>query len=261
MRTRTGSGFTLIELLVVVAIVALLAALLFPVFVSARESARTATCQSNLHQIGHAIHLYADAWDDYLPEGATETNYLGAPMAFLRPYVGRANEGIWLCPSDALVQYRPDIGGGISEGFGVTRPFLPFRYDTSYKFVISRLMDDSFRLDPRTLSSVKSPSDTLMMAEGWPIPPTGGYAVFLEHMVQGHWPRFLMTGTTHRGRANYLFADGHVRTLGLRQTLVPKVLWERLSDWCPGCSGQPGSDWTSSDVQRDLAAMERYGQP
>jgi prepilin-type N-terminal cleavage/methylation domain-containing protein len=41
-------GFTLIELLVVVAIISLLAAILFPVFASAREKARQSTCASNL---------------------------------------------------------------------------------------------------------------------------------------------------------------------------------------------------------------------
>jgi len=42
------NGFTLVELLVVVAIIALLAAILFPVFQVARENAHRATCQSNL---------------------------------------------------------------------------------------------------------------------------------------------------------------------------------------------------------------------
>jgi len=52
---RHGSGFTLIELLVVVAIIALLAAILFPVFAKAREKARQSVCQSNLRQIGIAL--------------------------------------------------------------------------------------------------------------------------------------------------------------------------------------------------------------
>ena len=51
-RYLRSSGFTLIELLVVIAIIAILAAILFPVFAQARESARKATCQSNLrHRI------------------------------------------------------------------------------------------------------------------------------------------------------------------------------------------------------------------
>ncbi|MDD3927582.1 MAG: DUF1559 domain-containing protein, partial [bacterium] len=59
-------GFTLIELLVVIAIIALLASILFPVFARAREKARQATCQSNLKQIGAAIVMYCQDWDDTL---------------------------------------------------------------------------------------------------------------------------------------------------------------------------------------------------
>ncbi|MCS7209459.1 MAG: DUF1559 domain-containing protein [Fimbriimonadales bacterium] len=59
-------GFTLIELLVVVAIIAILAAILFPVFAQARESARQTVCMSNMKQIGAAMRLYisdyAETW-------------------------------------------------------------------------------------------------------------------------------------------------------------------------------------------------------
>src|SRR2546430_4747212 len=63
MRSRT-SGYTLIELLVVIAVMAILAAILFPVFAQAREKARQTACLSNGRQMGTAILMYAQDYDE-----------------------------------------------------------------------------------------------------------------------------------------------------------------------------------------------------
>ncbi len=72
MTYRRRTGFTLIELLVVIAIIAILAAILFPVFARAREKARQITCVSNLKQLGTAVSMYSQDYDEFLPN-----NYLG----------------------------------------------------------------------------------------------------------------------------------------------------------------------------------------
>ena len=66
--SSTPRGFTLIELLVVIAIIAILIALLLPAVQSAREAARKAQCQSNLKQIGIALHSYHEN-SNCLPPG------------------------------------------------------------------------------------------------------------------------------------------------------------------------------------------------
>ncbi|MCS7186921.1 MAG: DUF1559 domain-containing protein [Armatimonadota bacterium] len=68
-------GLTLMELLIVIAIIAALAGLLFPVFVTVRERARIAHCTNSLKQVGSALHMYAQDYDGFVPP---YTNYVGA---------------------------------------------------------------------------------------------------------------------------------------------------------------------------------------
>lgn len=99
-RHNKAAGFTLIELLVVISIIAILAALLFPTFARARESARRASCASNLKQIGLAMLQYAQDNDERCLPGATGdgvTNGLGW-MCIIQPYLKSTQ--ILICPSD-----------------------------------------------------------------------------------------------------------------------------------------------------------------
>ncbi|MEA2734296.1 MAG: hypothetical protein QOE14_747 [Humisphaera sp.] len=71
MRTPTSRhrAFTLVELLVVIGIIAILIGILLPTIARARESARRASCLSNLRQVGMAMRFYAYDNRDQVPLG------------------------------------------------------------------------------------------------------------------------------------------------------------------------------------------------
>lgn len=66
---KKNKGFTLIELLVVIAIIAVLMGILMPSLRAAKEQALRVSCTANLRDIGRALHMYADTYDQKLPPG------------------------------------------------------------------------------------------------------------------------------------------------------------------------------------------------
>ena len=118
--TPRRSAFTLVEILVVLAIIGILAALLFPAFARARESGRQTNCVSNLQQIGLAVQQYyqdtkryPDSIIDLLPDGA---EYVDPAAATQPPTITRGTgylkggTDILRCLNDDLDEIHSSYG-------------------------------------------------------------------------------------------------------------------------------------------------------
>lgn len=215
---HSSRSFTLVELVAVIGIIAVLAGLLLPAINAVRDSARAATCGSNLRQIGLAINAYADGNEEMLPymhpgdESGTGAN-VGRWSALLinqdlisvpnwsNPADGIAQTGVFRCPGVASDTIR--VGGGYGyhtgsrHGAGMcashSDPAKRIRLRSAYSQPSQSIMvADAVRGDiQKTHDMIRCPLD----AES---PWTAG---------SGQW--FEIPGR-HRKRGILVLLDGHV---------------------------------------------------
>lgn len=159
------TGFTLIEMLVVIAIIALVAALLFPVFAQARGKTRQTTCVSNMRQLGTAIALYTSDYDEQFPVTlpANVGNVIFPPANVqwaAQVYGYTKNTGIFHCNTDPTVNTRFAVTGN------------PTLYAVSYAL-------NSNLSGSASLAALAAPANTILLFEiardnVWITDPTEG---------------------------------------------------------------------------------------
>ena len=131
---RLWKGFTLIELLVVIAIIAILAGMLLPALARAREDARKAVCKSNLKQVGLAVNMYSNDYEECYPTkgwnagSAVATRALGSLTLLYDQYISAKK--IFKCPS------TDDNPKGLTTTTTLTPTMCSYAYD-SQKQILS----------------------------------------------------------------------------------------------------------------------------
>lgn len=217
LERRAVGGFTLLELLVAIAIIAVLASLLFPALNRAKGKARSIVCLNHLKQWGLATQLYVSEHDDYLPpEGSpnglsTETGwYIALPRELgMRPYheypwrtnpAAPLGHSVWICPANT----------NRSNGHNL------------FHYCMNEHVDRTGDLDrPIRLSSIERPAQVVWLFDN------GKRAAVAQHNN--------VHTNLHSGGAQLLFLDGHAKrfrntaywdfAINKGRTNNPEIIW------------------------------------
>ena len=197
----------------VIAIIAILAGLLLPALSLAKEKARRIHCASGMRQMGFGFLMYADDYNGRLPltgHGTLRTDVVW--INTIGPYLGQTDE-VRFCLSDRKRSERQEKEG------------------TSYILndYVAVIRKDAFGTPlepPPNLHNLQQPTATMLLLE---VSDEYGWNLFEDHSHCRSWligwnqvvadiqPDRHGGGTPaedhSRGRANYLYADGHVETI------------------------------------------------
>jgi prepilin-type N-terminal cleavage/methylation domain-containing protein/prepilin-type processing-associated H-X9-DG protein len=245
------AGFTLVELLIVIAVIAIIAGILFPVFAQARENARGAMCLNHLKQIGAGLLMYSQDYDEVILPWAVSTGkpkQLQSPDPLARradvlvwtqlvaPYL--KNQQVLYCPSFNEPAYIATVVHPSCDG-AAFRTAFPAYYLAHYGIARTDVSGGCVVGNPRVampgnhpsvqpmkrLAQVQRPAETAMAQDNATLQTVSTSNGFMGFGCECGVPA-IGQGRHHQG-CNYLFLDGHVKVMNLnpqREPLIP----------CPG---------------------------
>jgi prepilin-type N-terminal cleavage/methylation domain-containing protein/prepilin-type processing-associated H-X9-DG protein len=251
-------GFTLIELLVVIAIIAILAAILFPVFGRARENARRSSCVSNLKQIGLGVLQYTQDNDEGMPR-----TYNPGFRDVLQPYI--KSKQIFVCPSannrklpGTETARPPEAPAGkqydgnplsyyvnvITQwGCGGATYFHGCGAWTSQENVFLNI------------SAFSYPATTISIVEAQ-ISKRTEYSIINTGACVDYSSNADCLWSGHLGTSNFLFMDGHVKSLRPTRTISGGVnMWYRTNT-IPFKGTQSGNFAYATETEAQAAELQ-----
>jgi prepilin-type processing-associated H-X9-DG protein len=200
--------------LVVIAIIAILAAILFPVFGRARENARRSSCQSNLKQIGLGLLQYTQDYDEtYMVDWDGARSYKQS----IQPYLKSGQ--LWACPSNPA---NSQITFPAANGY----PAIVRSYAVNPRVVLPSWSTPNGLGRGLAMSFVNNPSQKIVLADNtyeWHI-------MYSDHLAPARNDIRDNGFAGHLGTMTCLFIDGHVKSMKPVTTATPLNMWGTMDD-------------------------------
>ncbi len=172
---KTPRAFTLAELLVVLAIILIVAGILFPVFGSAKSAAIKSTCISNFHQISSSTLMYGSDYDDRFvlvnhqpaedPNSRNDRTWVQMILPYLK------NFSVFQCPADTSIRPKPEasfdqdlVPGDIYSQYYTASLRTNAGYNFQYLAPIVRV-NNRWTANPKSFTDITNPSQTLLFVD------------------------------------------------------------------------------------------------